>query len=418
MNKISNKDYIFCFITSTVDLDKTVNTYDKYILEIIKKYSKFTIINFCNYYNNNKLVKKNNQKLKKNYKDKIDFFYPKNKKEFLTYINNKKVFAIDGLGKSFKEFRVRYLLKRPNIFLILLVIYGGFSNEEKNFTHTSIKNKKLLFIKIINKFIYRFFVFLNIFPKTYFYFESRKIIFENYKNGKIRKISKNFPIFKFLLNFLNIYNINSNAYSNFTNHPKKNKIKSKNIIFIDGNYNHQDMSQREDIDLSSIKKKYFELLKNKFFYLEKIFKKKIEICLHPSSNKSAYKKYFKNFKIHKGKTREKIYESYMVIFHESSAVMDAMLLNKKILIFETDLLGKYHSKRVSFFKDSLKLPSIKIENKTVLTKSQILKKFDQSKKYRNLYIKNNLKSDSSRSPTKKFILIINKFINNEKQLNI
>ena len=108
----------------------------------------------------------------------------------------------------------------------------------------------------------------------------------------------------------------------------------------------------------------------------------------------------------------------MVIFHESSAVMDAMLLNKKILIFETDLLGKYHSKRVSFFKDSLKLPSIKIENKTVLTKSQILKKFDQSKKYRNLYIKNNLKSDSSRSPTKKFILIINKFINNEKQLNI
>lgn len=113
MNKISNKDYIFCFITSTVDLDKTVNTYDKYILEIIKKYSKFTIINFCNYYNNNKLVKKNNQKLKKNYKDKIDFFYPKNKKEFLTYINNKK-FLLSMDWKKIKEFRVRYFLKKSN----------------------------------------------------------------------------------------------------------------------------------------------------------------------------------------------------------------------------------------------------------------------------------------------------------------
>ena len=74
------------------------------------------------------------------------------------------------------------------------------------------------------------------------------------------------------------------------------------------------------------------------------------------------------------------------------------------------MLRKYYLKRVSFYKDTLKLPSIKIENKTVL------KKFDYSKKYRNLYIKNNLKSDSSRSLTKKFILIVNKFINNEKQL--
>lgn len=113
MNKISNKDYIFCFIKSTVNLDKTVNTYDKYILKIIKKYSKFTIINFSNYYNNNKLVKKNNQKLKKNYKDKIDFFYPKNKKEFLTYINNKK-FLLSMDWKKIKEFRVRYFLKKSN----------------------------------------------------------------------------------------------------------------------------------------------------------------------------------------------------------------------------------------------------------------------------------------------------------------
>ena len=113
MNKISNKDYIFCFIKSTVNLDKTVNTYDKYILKIIKKYSKFTIINFSNYYNNNKLVKKNNQKLKKNYKDKIDFFYLKNKKEFLTYINNKK-FLLSMDWKKIKEFRVRYFLKKSN----------------------------------------------------------------------------------------------------------------------------------------------------------------------------------------------------------------------------------------------------------------------------------------------------------------
>ena len=410
---MTNKNYIFCLLTSTIEENKIFDIYDNYISEIIKKYGKFTIINFCRY--EHKKKKRNNSKIFKDaYSNKVDFFYPKNKSEFLNYIKNKKVLAIDSLGKTFKEFGIRYLIKRQNIFLILITNIGYLSNEEKTFTNTSKKNKNFLFIKFLNKFIYRLFILLNLFPKTYLYFESRKKIFENFQNGKIRKITKKFPIFDFLLNFINVYKINSTAYDNYINYQKENRNKKGNIVFIDGNYKHQDIAQRENIDLNNLKNKYFKLLKIQFNYLEKIFKKKVEICLHPSSDKNSYKKYFKNFIIYKGKTKEKVLESYMVVFHESSSVMDAIISKKKILIFETDLFGKYFSKRINFYKEILKLPSINIENSTNLTRSKILKKFKSTSKYRNFYVKNNLNSDGTELATKKIIRIIEKLIKNEK----
>mgnify|MGYP006230065667 FL=1 len=94
--------------------------------------------------------------------------------------------------------------------------------------------------------------------------------------------------------------------------------------------------------------------------------------------------------------------------------MDAIISKKKILIFETDLFGKYFSKRINFYKEILKLPSINIENSTNLTRSKILKKFKSTSKYRNFYVKNNLNSDGTELATKKIIRIIEKLIKNEK----
>ena len=208
-----------------------------------------------------------------------------------------------------------------------------------------------------------------------------------------------------------MYKINSGAYEDYIKCTKQDKVDSKKIIFIDGNYNHPDIVAREGIN---IKLKYFKHLEAKFFLIEKIFKKKIEICLHPSSNKKEYQVFFKRFKVYEGKTREKIFQSDMVLFHESSSVTDALISKKKVIILETDLLGKYLSKRISSYKKILGLPSIKLEDDIDFKKSDIIKKIKLSKRNINMFVKKNLQSDNNNLPSKKFIKIIDQFIKNEK----
>ena len=398
----------FCLITSSTQLEKMLNIYKYYIPEIINKYGNFTIINFCKI--DNKKILKNSKIFKNSEKKKINIFQPRNKNEFLEFVKNKKIIALDCLGKKFENFKLRFLIKKPNIHLILLLDSGNISNED-NIDGWNTEYKKFILLKKINKIIYRLFILLNLFPKTQLYFESRKKISENYINSKIRKFIKKFPFLKFLINFKKVYKINSGAYEDYIKFTKQDKVDSKKIIFIDGNYNHPDIAAREGIN---IKQKYFKHLKTKFFLIEKIFKKKIEICLHPSSNKREYQKFFKRFKIYKGKTREKIIKSDMVLFHESSSIMSALMSKKKIIILETDLLGKYLSKRISSYKKILGLPSIKLEDNIDFKKSDIVKKIELSKRNINMFVKKNLQSDNNNLPSKKFIKIIDQFIKNEK----
>ena len=70
-------------------------------------------------------------------------------------------------------------------------------------------------------------------------------------------------------------------------------------------------------------------------------KKKVVLCLHPSSNKLEYQKIFKEFKIVKYKTEAYLLKSYVVLFHESSITNLAILMNKKIIHLLTKNLGTY-----------------------------------------------------------------------------
>ena len=265
------------------------------------------------------------------------------------------------------------------------------------------------FIKILNKIIYRFLILVNIFPRTEFYFESRYKIIQEYKNNKFRKLIGQFPSLKFLLNFNNIYKINSSAHENFIKIRKRMK-NSNNIVFIDSNYSHQDITQREDIDLNKIKYIYFKQLKEKLYLLERVFKKKTEICLHPSSNDKEYRFHLKDFKISKGSTIDKIYKSSIVLFHESSATMDALVSGKKIIILETKILGKYFHNRIMSYKKILKLPSINLDENKKQNKKNILRKIKNSENKIKKYISNNLSADGEKIPSKKIIKILDKFI--------
>ena len=72
----------------------------------------------------------------------------------------------------------------------------------------------------------------------------------------------------------------------------------------------------------------------------------------------------------------------MVIFHESSAVMDALIAQKKILILETNILGNYLLNKMLMYKSLIKLPSIDIHSTKILSKKDILNEYSKTKKYR------------------------------------
>ena len=79
------------------------------------------------------------------------------------------------------------------------------------------------------------------------------------------------------------------------------------------------------------KKKYLTLLEKYLVNLKKLYKKKIIICLHPSSNINFYRKYIKGIKIIKFKTEFYLMKAFIVLFHESSSITGALLLKKKII---------------------------------------------------------------------------------------
>ena len=412
---MKKKDYIFCLLSNNSNSIKIFNIYKNYIESVINRYGKFVIVDFYRYSqkNNKKII--NEKLLKKKFKNKIHFFYPKNKYEFYDFIRNKQVFALDSLSRDFKDFKIRYLINKKNIFIILLANIGNISNEKNGTLDLSLRNKFYSYYKILNKYIYRILILLDIFPKTFLYFDSRKKIVDKFNNSKFRKMFKKFPKLGFLINFLNVHRINSDSYENFIKLKKREK--NNKIIFIDGNYEHSDILKKEQLDLHKVKIEYFKLLSKKFTILEKIFKKKIEICLHPSSDLKVYKKNLQKFRISKGKTIEKVYDSYMIIFHESSAVMDALIAKKKILILETNILGNYLLNKMLMYKNLIKLPSIDMHSTKILSKKDFLNEYSKTKKHRDQYIKDNLIYHNNELPSITFMNVINNLIKKNQRVS-
>ena len=96
--------------------------------------------------------------------------------------------------------------------------------------------------------------------------------------------------------------------------------------------------------------------------------------LHSSKNNNKLvKKYLKSV-IKRYQTFNYIKQSYIVLFHESSAALDAILLNKPLVSLESKLLGDYLTKRTNNYVKSFGLVSINLDlfyrmDKNIITRS-------------------------------------------------
>ena len=402
------KKNIFGIITSSNNYDQAYNLNKEIYDEIYKKFGNFYILDLSNY----KLFGRSKSFKKKKIPSYIKVFKPKNSNEFFAFFKNKTFIAFNNIGKTLSFFRIYYLLNRINLKQILLMNIGY--PENKTILQNNNYNKKAYFYNLIfylrkkiSYVLFRLLTIFNIFPKIDIYFECSRNIIKHLENVPSKKFENIFPFLK-LAYFRKIYNINCRAYSN------QPKFKNKYICFIDSHFEHQDRILREGKIDFYVKKKYYDYLNNLLICLRKILKKQVIVCIHPKNNDRYFKKRLKKFRILKFKTNQIIRDSFVVLFHESSSIIDAVVYNKKIISLDSFLLGQYLQNRVKSYRKLFNIKSLNLENQYLFKKSSLLEELNFNKKEIKKYIKNSLISDNNKLGKHKVIEIIKKELLNEK----
>ena len=323
--------------------------------------------------------------LKKFKKKNFIFISPKTTEDFINFSNNKKITAIINTGRSWDSLKLFFLLRKVNYNLIQISNIG-------NAQGTEYKNYKSFLKQNISKTLphklYLFFSFFNVIPKIDIKFVSNKKYYNSFRNNSFLKKGMNiFTTKKIIL-------VNSLAYDELL--ISKNKINKKYIVMLNTNINHKDAIKFSG-RLS--KKKVFESnLKLKIFLqnISKEFKKKVVICLHPSSDLNKEKKFFNNFKVVKFQTKKFIKQAWLVFLYETSSVVDAIILNKKIINLENSAMGQNWINQSNQYPKKIGISKLNIDKednekfKNLILK--VVKKKNNPIKYNN-FVKNNLCAD-------------------------
>ena len=292
-----------------------------------KKYKKFYFIN-CNF-----LIEKQKIKIDENLKKNknIFFFHPKSYKELNKFLSSHKIFLINNLSYKFYHLMIHILLSKVNIFQIRIDNLGEMSSSFiENWKSVNLQKKiYFIYLKKIPLIIYKILLNINLIWPVDILYLARKDIKNKFEKKNIFNffLKKNYKILKPIRPKLNLH--------------QNKKYDEKYIIFIDQNFNHEDSIIRGH-KLSKIdEKKYFLLVNEYLLKLKKLYKKKIIFCLHPSSNIKIYRKYLPHIKLVKYKTDFFLRKAFIVIFHDSSAILSAIIFKKKIIQVRNNILGKY-----------------------------------------------------------------------------
>ena len=388
--------------------------------EISKKFDEFFIINLIHF----SLIKKK-KKYKHEYSDNIKLPHnfkvitPINENELKKFLINKSLIAFFRYGKKLPSFRMHYLVKKYNIRLIQMFNLSVMG--EHYLGKILIKKGKtkihryyfFRFQKIILHYLFRVLTILNLFPKIDIYFESTKTIVDNCNNSLTKKIEKIFPFLK-ICYFKKIIHINSRSFDMLT--KSKLNLSEEKIVFIDVNYDNEFRLSRglDKIIDKKLRLQYFNQLTQFLLELSNIFHKKVTICLYPTSDLNTYKKYLGIFEICKYQTEENIKQAFIVVFHQSTIIADAIFLKKKIISLKSNTLGEHNADRIDFFQKKYGLFSYSLDEKKELNKDLLEAQLEKITRSYDRYIKEDLMSSDSIPGEDKIINTVKKeyFVNN------
>jgi hypothetical protein len=191
-------------------------------------------------------------------------------------------------------------------------------------------------------------------------------------------------------NYIKKISIPSFDYNKFLKEKKfKSIVKKKYIVFVDMQLFHHD-DHNIIFEEKPVTLKYFKEMNNFFTKLEKVFKLKVVIALHPSCSVKNYSSFFQNRRCFKNKTNQLIKFAEIVLTHPFTTALSFPVIYKKPIIFltteeinESFSYNKQSEALNSFYKIDVKNISEKKELPTT-TKINVNKEF--SKKYYKAFV--------------------------------
>ena len=376
------KKKILGTINSTKDPQLDFYLFKDLYKGINSNFKKFYYINLFYLLNSNEKIKK--YKYPKNFIK----FEPKNYKELINFQKKNNLITFINLDKKYKTLYLYYLFKKYNTKLLLNFSIGYYKQNnffiKKNKIIFSFINfyKFLLYIKL-PKLILRILLIFRLMPLYDVIFTASRS-----EQKTLNQIVKNkINIFKInILYFKKIVKINFRSYDNLI--KKIPYIKEKYIVFLDSGFDHNDVINQEGPHTHSDREKYYSMLNSIFSIFEKLYNKKLVVCLHPKTNELVVKKYIKNFKIIKFKTQKYIIDAHTILFHESSSVLDAIILKKRIINLQSPIMGSYYHNRNNYYPKKIKIPVIQMENLKEIKKEKLDIFFKKKTSLYNNYIQN------------------------------
>lgn len=397
--KLSKKNF-FCLIFPFDNFDHYATQKKNLILKIAESFDEFYMINISRLEMGRKNKFVDIEEIKKKIPKNCKIFDPKSSNEFLDFSRDKQLILLCNIGRAWRYYKIHYLLKKIDAKLI-------YSHEIGNIQYMNIASVRAFFVQFIAHYIPHKIVIilsiLNIFPKVDLRFLTNKNIYNKSTNSFLYKISNKY---KFISLFYTkkFELINSMPLDNLK--LERHQITEEKIVMIDTVLNHPDnVIENGVID----KKKFihcYKVLEKFLKKISKIYNKPVVICVHPTQDLDIIKELMKDFEVVKYQTKENIYKSFITFFYNSSAVVDAYILQKRIVGLENSAMGDSWLKTISYYPSKTGIMKINIDQEfEIKDKNFFLEKLDQtirSEKYKN-YINNFLISDGENNGADKII---------------
>ena len=116
-------------------------------------------------------------------------------------------------------------------------------------------------------------------------------------------------------------------------------------------------------------------------------------------------KIYKEFKVVKFQTRKCIQRSFIVLFFDSSAIVDAIVLKKKIIALRSNLFyGKKHFS--DLYTDIINFKTVNIYKKIEFNKKKLLTELNNKIKFYNKYLNEFSSMDIKEQGNQKIIDVI------------
>ena len=365
------KSKYFGLMTSFLSLNATFHTLNYFINKASKEFDYFYIINV------DYIVLFNKNNYEYNFSDEINnrpkniiLINPKNKSEFIGFMKNKDFLIINNFSRDFFSIKIHWLLNKLQVLQIQISNIGNVQGTRILDYSYILKAIKVIFCIDIFRKLIPILSFFKIISKIEIRFLSNLEILSSIKNNPIKK----FFYDKKLFYAKEIIPINSRINDVFLDNNFK--ITNEFIVHIDHylNYNHETLI-RGHLSYDKIRTHVHKMEKC-LLNLSLNLKKEVIVCIHPLYPLEEFQQYYKNFKILKYHTRHYICKAEVVTFWDSSSIVDAIFLKKRIISLHDQELSKNEITHSEIYKKKIDLIKLNINHPESFSDKMILNKLD------------------------------------------